>query len=264
MEDIQNISWRQDKVWLIGGTSDSVTIAKLLNHAAINLVVTVATPDILLAYPDDVIVHVGRMSRQQMQDFCQSQNIKTVVDASHPYAVAVSQEAIATTSQLNIPYLRYERVDYQSSARLIKSAQIIELDSFGTLLTGNYLQNQRVLLTVGCQVLPLFQAWHDQATLFARVLPKIDSLQTAIASGFSSDRLVAIRPPIDIEFEKALWRKWNISLVVTKASGKAGGEEIKHQAAKDLNTPLIVIRRPQISYPQQTSSLAEILIFCQQ
>jgi len=253
----------QDKVWLIGGTSDSVAIAKLLVNAGINLVTTVATSDVLLSYSDSVLVQKGRMDWLQMQNFCQSQNIKAVIDASHPYAVEVSQGAIATTNQLDIPYLRYERVNYQSSTKLQSSDLINELDSFETLLANNYLQNQRVLLTVGCKILPLLKSWHHQATLFARILPKIDSLKTAMEAGFTSDRLVAIRPPINIELEKALWRQWNISLVVTKASGKAGGEDIKRQAAKDLKIPLIVIARPQIFYPQKTSYFPEILAFCQ-
>ena len=252
----------QDKVWLIGGTSESVTIAKLLANAAINLVITVATSNVLLTYPDDLLVQEGRMNCLQMQAFCQLQNIKAVVDASHPYAVEVSHGAISTTSQLNIPYLRYERANYQSLTEF-QSALITEVDSFATLFADNYLQNQRVLLTVGCKVLPLFKSWHHQATLFARLLPKVNSLQTAIESGFTSDRLVAIRPPINLDLEKNLWRQWNISLVVTKASGKAGGEDIKRQAAKDLNIPLIVVARPQVSYPQKTSSIEEILAFCQ-
>lgn len=254
----------QGKVWLIGGTSDSVAIAKLLVNAEINLVVTVATPGVLLKYPADLLVQVGRMNCWQMKTFCRLQNIKRVIDASHPYAVEVSRGAIATTSQLNIPYLRYERINCQSSTELQSSALTIELDSFETLLADNYLPNQRVFLTVGCKVLPLFKPWQDQAVLFTRVLPKINSLQTAIEAGFTSDRLVAIRPPINIDLEKALWQKWNISLVVTKASGKAGGEDIKSQVAKELNIPLIIITRPQVYYPQQTSSFTEILTFCQQ
>ena len=49
--------------------------------------------------------------------------------------------------------------------------------------------------------------------------------------------------------ETALWQQWRISLVVTKASGTAGGEDIKRQVAAKLGIPLIVIARPQIAYP---------------
>jgi precorrin-6A/cobalt-precorrin-6A reductase len=63
--------------------------------------------------------------------------------------------------------------------------------------------------------------------------------------------------------EKALWQQWDISLVVTKASGAAGGEAIKRQVAAELGIPLIVIARPVVEYPQQTSDLEAALEFCQ-
>ncbi|MEO1693470.1 MAG: precorrin-6A/cobalt-precorrin-6A reductase, partial [Cyanobacteria bacterium J06631_6] len=103
----------------------------------------------------------------------------------------------------------------------------------------------------------------ERATLFARVLPKIASLEMATAAGFTSDRLIAVRPPISLAMETALWQQWRISLVVTKASGKAGGEDLKRQVAANLGIPLIVITRPQITYPQQTSDIKEVATFCQ-
>ena len=60
-----------------------------------------------------------------------------------------------------------------------------------------------------------------------------------------------------------MWQQWQISLVVTKASGKAGGEDIKREVARELDIPLVVITRPQIIYPQQTDCLDEAIAFCQ-
>lgn len=254
------------RVWLIGGTSDSVEIAKVLVASQTYFVVTVATIAAQSLYPDECEIAVGSMDVDQMKFFCRQNEITLIVDASHPYADLVSLQAIATANTLNISYLRYERECYQNPcSKQIRSnmANIIELDSFERLLTSSYMQDQRVLLTVGCKILPHFQSWQGQATLFARVLPHISSLETALAAGFTSDRLITIRPPLSVALEKALWQQWNISLVITKASGIAGGEDIKHQVAADLNIPLIVITRPQVSYPRQTSSTAEVLTFCQ-
>jgi precorrin-6A/cobalt-precorrin-6A reductase len=249
----------KSKVWLIGGTSDSAIIANILLESNIPLVITVTTATAQTLYSAKAKIFIGCMNGSQMGCFCQQHQIKLVVDASHPYATEVSHQAIAVTQQLNIAYLRYERTRYQPA---IKTG-VMELDSWERLLTGDYLTAQRVLLTVGCQVLPKFQSWQSQATLFARVLPQIKSLETAIASGFTSDRLIAIRPPISVATETALWQQWHISLVVTKASGKAGGEEIKRQVAASLGIPLIVITRPQINYPRQTSEITNVLALCQ-
>lgn len=245
------------KVWLIGGTSDSATIAKILAELNIPLIVTVTTLTAKALYGTEAEVAIGCMNATEMGCFCQHNQIKAAIDASHPYATEVSLQAIAVTQKLNIPYLRYERTLYQPSMQ----ENVIKLDRWEDLLSGDYLTAQRVLLTVGCQILPKFQPWQNRATLFARVLPKLSSLKTAIASGFTSDRLIALRPPISAATETALWQQWHISLVVTKASGKAGGEDTKRQVAASLRIPLIVITRPLIIYPKQTSTIAEVLAF---
>ena len=75
---------------------------------------------------------------------------------------------------------------------------------------------------------------------------------------------MAMRPPISQPLEAALWRQWNISMVVTKASGKAGGEDIKRLVAEELGISLIIIDRPRRIYPQMTSNIEDVLKFCHQ
>lgn len=247
------------KVWLIGGTSESVVIAKSISEAILAklpCIISVATETGRSLYPTRLPVEVGCLDKFQMPSWCIQQKIVAIIDASHPYAVEVSQNAIATAKALNIPYIRYER--HQSS---VNNQQALVLDSFDTLLQGNYLWGKRVLLTVGCKALPLFKSCHGRAVLFSRILPKPKSLTIALDSGFTSDRLICLRPPVGAELEAALWRTWNISLVVTKASGQAGGEDVKRQVAAELKIPLITIARPKIIYPHQTSSLPEVINF---
>jgi precorrin-6A/cobalt-precorrin-6A reductase len=49
--------------------------------------------------------------------------------------------------------------------------------------------------------------------------------------------------------------------VVTKASGTAGGEDLKINLAQQLNLPLIIITRPVIDYPQVTQSINDGMEF---
>lgn len=209
--------------------------------------------------------------------FLQEHNIVAVLDASHPYAVEVSRCAIAACNQFNIPYLRYERpclnqvsgwageqVDSDCSITNNQLPITVNLDSCETLVSGNYLAQQRVLLTVGYKYLPLFRPWQEKATLFARILPSLVSIDAALAAGFTPDRIIALRPPISADLETALWRQWDISMVVTKASGAPGGEDVKRKVAAELGVKLIVIDRPAIDYPQKTSELGEAIAFCQQ
>lgn len=255
----------QGKVWLIGGTTESVLIAQTFASTKVTCIVTVATPTAKTLYPCQCQVKVGRMDSPAMRQFCRQENIVALLDASHPYATEVSQNAIDTAIVCNIPYLRYERPLVQSLAGGEGwFARTIELDDFNALFAGNYLRGKRVLLTVGCQTLHLFKSWQGDSTIFTRILPKPESLAMAIAAGFTTERVIAIRPPISKELERALWQQWQISLVVTKASGSAGGEDIKRDVAKELGIPLVVITRPQIIYPQQTDCVDEAIAFCRQ
>lgn len=254
---------------MIGGTTESVLIAQAIAQIDLSFSVTVATLNAQNLYPAECLVKVGKMDIQAMAQFCLTEQIVALVDASHPYAVEVSQNAIATAKEHNIPYLRYERPSYEERGRWGEGEMgrmkntVVNLDSFDELLQGNYLPGKRVLLTIGCQNLHLFKSWHDHSTVFARILPKPESLAMAIAAGFTMDKIIAIRPPISKELEQALWQQWRISLVVTKASGKAGGEDLKREVARELDIPLVVITRPQIIYPQQTDCLDEAIAFCQ-
>jgi precorrin-6A/cobalt-precorrin-6A reductase len=249
------------RLWLIGGTTESATLALAIASAGLPCIVTVTTTTAKALYPTAPMlqVWVGRLNPEQLKLFLQKYQIAAVLDASHPYAVEISQMAIAATAQQQIPYLRFERqtVEYQTD-----NSPVIFLDSFETLLRGEYLYQKRVLLTVGYKALPLFVNWQERSILFARILPVITSLEVAIASGFTSDRIIALRPPVNAELEKALWRYWEISLVVTKASGVAGGEDIKRIVAAQLGIPLVIISRPIVEYPQQTSDFSAALEFC--
>jgi precorrin-6A/cobalt-precorrin-6A reductase len=194
--------------------------------------------------------------------FLQTHRVVTILDASHPFAVEISQLAIAAASEFRIPYLRYERetiLDPPQSCH-----DLCYFESFPSLLGSNRLLDQRVFLAIGYRPLHLFQAWQAKATLFTRILPSIPALEAAIAAGFSSDRIIAMRPPISAQMERALWQQWQISMVVTKASGIAGGEDIKRQIAADLGIQLVMITRPELNYPRQTSNVSAALEICRQ
>jgi precorrin-6A/cobalt-precorrin-6A reductase len=250
------------RIWLIGGTSESSAIAKALIEEKFPCRVTVTTNSARNLYPQNpwLQVRVGCLDLCQAEKFVHQQGIRAIVDASHPYATEISYLAIALSQKYEIPYLRFERPLHKTRDR----EKVIELERVEQLLHSEYLDGKRVLLTIGCKALPLFQNYHHRSKLFARILPRVESLEVALKSGFPPQQIIALRSPISQELEMALWQQWQIDLVVTKASGKAGGEETKLAVAQKLDIPLIVISRPKLTYPQQTSDLSQVLAFCQE
>lgn len=253
----------QDEVvlWLIGGTGEAVTLAHGLAAAAVPCLVTVTTAAARQSYSENpnLRVRVGGLEVATLGDFIEAQGIGAVLDVSHPFAVEISQGAIAAAQALNLPYWRYERPSLEPSAAPSLIRPVANLKS---LLTPETLAGQRVLLTLGYRWLHHFAPWQAQATLFARILPSPIALGAALAAGFTPDRLIALRPPITADLEQALWQQWRITRVITKASGGPGGEATKRAIAERLGIPLYVLSRPHLDYPVVCHSQAAALALC--
>ena len=57
----------------------------------------------------DLVVNVQPLDEAGLVAYCRTHAIAAIVDASHPYAVNVSENAMAAAKELGLPYLRYER-----------------------------------------------------------------------------------------------------------------------------------------------------------
>lgn len=261
----------EPQVWLIGGTSESAELAIALSGQAIPYVVSVTTAAAKALYPPTAQVHVGKLTLAAMKSFARQQQIGCILDASHPFACEVSQQAIALAESLApIDYLRYERSDVLGDAdsNVLTNTRgnddgIVFAGSINSLLKSGLLCHQRVLFTLGYRSLAQFVSLRQTSQLFARILPSADAIAHTLAAGFAPAEIVALRPPVSFALEKALWQQWKISCVVAKASGRPGGEDIKRQVAVELGIRLVLIQRPFVSYPRQTNSAAEAISFCE-
>lgn len=267
---MNDLSPSRATLWIIGGTGEAVTLATALAADPIPCLVTVTTEAARQAYDEtpSLRVRVGPLPVASLGSFIQHHSIGAILDASHPFAVEISQGAMAAAQTLGLPYWRYERPtlaqcpdDIESSAlpqpplrRLIQSVANVD-----QVLTPEVLAGERVLLTLGYRWLGHFRPWHSRAKLFARILPSPTALEAALAAGFTPDRLIALRPPVGEALETALWQQWQITRVVTKASGQAGGEATKQSVAQRLGVSLVIINRPNIYYPTLTDNLDEVM-----
>lgn len=256
-------------IWLVGGTSESRAIAEALRDHGFPWIATVVAESARKLYvglPGQV--RSGLLTPETLPSWLSQESIAGIVDASHPFATAISQLAIAS----GLPYLRFER----SRAELTARTRVLpQLDA---VLNPCYLSGRRVLLTLGVKALARFAPWQRDVPpvvsgkesvpyrscdrLWARVLPSKSSIEVAIAAGFPRDRLIPQKLPVTYEQERSLWQRLQVDTVVSKDSGDAGGLAIKQAVAADLNVRLIVIARPAIAYPQQTNQIAVVLEFC--
>jgi precorrin-6A/cobalt-precorrin-6A reductase len=261
------------RLWLIGGTAESRQLMEILQFSGIqppiasSLLISVTTDAARTLYPPIArdAIWVGQLTPDQADDFVLAQNVAAILDLSHPFAVQISQLAIALAHTYHLPYLRYERAEVNTSVSNWRDRHnrpgyqtLSNLDEF---LVDHWLSGERTLLTLGTRSLPAFKPWQRQGTLFARILPSVAALTTALDAGFTPERLIALRPPVSVAVETALWQQWDISQVVTKSSGHPGGEAQKCAIAARLGIRLICLSRPTITYPHQTDSLDTALSF---
>lgn len=253
------------QVWLIGGTRESADLARRFSAQGVPYIVTVTTSRAADLYPETAQIRVEKLTAEAMQAFVRQQRVQCILDASHPFACEISQQAIALSQKQAIAYIRYERPAQTDSAlrsTLRQDGLLTVVESLESLIASDLLHNQRVLFTIGYRSLARFTALRQTSTLFARVLPSAEAIAGAIAAGFASSEIIALRPPVSLALEKALWQQWQITRVVAKASGQPGGETIKQQVAQQLGVGLILIQRPAIAYPKQTSILSIAVKFC--
>jgi precorrin-6A/cobalt-precorrin-6A reductase len=98
-------------IWLIGGTQESAELARAIVHLQIPCIVSVTTDAARSLYPQAATlqVWVGTLNPEHATAWIQAHRIGGILDASHPFATAISALAITLAEQHHLPYLRYER-----------------------------------------------------------------------------------------------------------------------------------------------------------
>jgi precorrin-6A/cobalt-precorrin-6A reductase len=186
-----------------------------------------------------VTVEARGFTEEGLSDFLARGEADVVLDATHPFAVRITRLAHAVCGRLGVPFVRYERPDWEPPPGTR------QVDSFAEAAALLPSLGTRVLLTIGAKQLKHFAPWHGRLVLIARILPCVASLQQALAAGFTPDRLLCLRPPFSREFNRAVLHEYRAEVLVTKASGREGGVVEKVLAARDLGLGVVMIRRPQ-------------------
>ena len=227
-------------ILLFGGTSEGRELAEWLSGEGFGLTLCVATEYGASLVPElpGLEVHTGRLDRSGMEQLLAGGGFDRVVDATHPYAVEVTENLRAAAEAAGVPYLRLLR---QSGGEdgCHKAASLAEAAELLTGLPGN------VLLTTGSKELDCFAVPGLEERCFPRVLPMVDSLERCLALGFPPRNILCMQGPFSKELNAALIRQYDIRTLVTKDTGGAGGFAEKAQAAAETGCALLVVDRPR-------------------
>ena len=188
----------------------------------------------------------GRLDADGMKNLIQAEEIACVIDATHPYAVEVSKNIKAVCDELNLPLMcvtRQDDFDYEN----LKLNQVSSAREAAELLNNNKFINQNILLATGSKELKEFiNVKNYKERIYARVLPVASVLKSCEELGFNASHIIAMQGPFSYELNISMLKAYNCGVLVTKATGTAGGEDEKINAARDLGIEVILISRPDL------------------
>ena len=98
-------------VWIAGGTTEGRKLAGYAARFQIKAYVSVATTygASLLPVSPYITVLEGRMDRGEMEEFLREKGITLAIDATHPYATAVTDNIKGACQKAGVPYRRINR-----------------------------------------------------------------------------------------------------------------------------------------------------------
>jgi len=229
------------KICVFAGTTEGRELVEFLTAQAVSVTACVATEygEALLSPAENLRVLSGRLSMEEMAALVSSSRFDLVVDATHPYAAAVTENIASACESTGTEYLRLLR---EGSALSPEAVYVPDISGAVAYLNG---RPGNILLTTGSKELALYTGIADFAQrIYARVLPLGTSLEACREAGLKPGHIIAMQGPFSQELNTALLRAVSARFLVTKDGGEAGGFDAKAAAARKAGAQLIVIGRP--------------------
>jgi precorrin-6A/cobalt-precorrin-6A reductase len=168
-------------------------------------------------------------------DYLVTENIDAVIDATHPFAVRISENARRACQRAQVPLVTFTRPAWEQQA----GDRWIVVDDVEAAVRALGDPPRRILLTHGRLQLSAF-ARSPQHTYIVRAIDR-----PADIMALPRHRLILARGPFAKAAEVQLMRDERIDVVVSKNSG-GPSTYAKIEAARDLGVPVVMLRRPPI------------------
>ncbi len=229
---MQNQKNCYENVWILSGTSDGPALAnKLLelNYTVFASVVTHKAGNSYLKNPKLHIITGKLIDEDAIINFIKKNKIQFVIDATHPFALIISQNLNKACKLINKPLLVFERkpsirkennFNYISSLKGIKNID---------------LENKNILLAIGSRFLNETASYYIScgANLFTRVNSNIAILEPSKTK--------------ESLLEKTLCDFWRIDYVLCRESGSYSQKNWE-RIIFGSNMKLFLVKRPELKY----------------
>ena len=240
------------RLLILGGTTEAAALARALaGNEAWDVITSLAGRTRAPAALPGAVRIGGFGGVDGLAAWLQAERIDRVIDATHPFAAAISAHAVAACARLGLPLLRIERPAWLP----VPGDRWIDASDAGDAtdwLAAALPAGATVLLTLGRQDIAPFKRCPTLRFVLRSIEPPSpDDLP-------ADCMLLAERGPFTLAGERALIGRHGIRAVITK---NAGGDATaaKLAAAREAAIPVIMIRRPALPAASTVADVAGAL-----
>ncbi|NNB46024.1 cobalt-precorrin-6A reductase [Pseudomonas chlororaphis] len=216
-------------ILLLGGVTEALAIARTLGPEHIYSLAGIGR------VPADLNCQVrvgGYGGAEGLARFIREQGIELLLDATHPYAARISQNAATAARLCDIPCWALRRPAWQAQA----GDDWREVGDWAELVQA--LQPfKRPLFTLGREPL---QHLHEIPAEQFWTLRALDQYP-----GNERCEVIGARGPFLIDSERELFERRRIDVLISKNSGSSATEP-KLEVARERGVPVLILQRPPL------------------
>jgi precorrin-6A/cobalt-precorrin-6A reductase len=237
------------KLLILGGSGEAAGLARALHGGTrYDVIVSLAGRTVEPAPIPGKVRSGGFGGAEGLARVLADEGFDLVIDATHPFAVQMKANAIQAARAASVPLLAIRRPPWVQQ----KDDRWSMVESIEGAAVALGQTPRRVFLTTGRNELEPFVAASQHFYLLRSVeAPLPEELPPRV-------ELITARGPFALDDERRLLETHGIDVVVTKNSGGTA-TYAKLEAARALNLPVIMVRRPELPDGPSVATVVEAL-----
>ncbi len=237
----------EPKILILGGTAEAASLAATFALLPVVAITSLAGRTTLPAKLSGPVRSGGFGGADGLAAYIEAEGINLLIDATHPYAVHISHNALVATGRTKTPHVRLERPiwERQPGDNWINTAS--EAEAARIIPPG-----ENVFLALGRQHIAPFIERTDAHF----VIRMIDPPEAALPPHCE----IVLARPGDYQAEQSFLTERKIGLIVSRNSGGTISYA-KIKAARDLALPVMMITRPPVEAQNVATTPEEVIAF---
>ncbi|MEJ5019706.1 cobalt-precorrin-6A reductase [Ochrobactrum vermis] len=234
-------------ILILGGTAEAAALATAFAKLPVTAISSLAGRTSNPAKLTGTVRSGGFGGAEGLAAYLDSEAIDLVVDATHPYATRISQNAVQAASKHGIPLVRLERPAWEEKPGDAWIDISDEAEAANAIPSG-----ERVFLALGRQHIAPFAKRADVHFIIRMIDPPEMPLPQHCE--------IVLARPGDYTAEKHFLEDRRIGLIVSRNSGGAISYA-KIEAARALGLPVMMIARPSVAARDIVASPEDAIAF---